>query len=138
MARRRMFSLDVVDTDIFQDMPLSSQCLYFHFGMKADDAGFINNAKTIIKLIGCTEEDLNTLIEKGFIIQFDNGLIVIKHWKINNVIRADRYKETMYLPEKKKLEIDEYGIDEDGDGEIDYYDDDIDDDSIFDDFFDDV
>ena len=110
MARRRMFSLDVVDTDIFQDMPLSSQCLYFHFGMKADDAGFINNAKTIIKLIGCTEEDLNTLIEKGFIIQFDNGLIVIKHWKINNVIRADRYKETMYLPEKKKLEIDEYGI----------------------------
>ena len=110
MARRRMFSLDVVDTDVFQDMPLSSQCLYFHFGMKADDAGFINNAKTIIKLMGCTDEDLKTLIEQGFIIQFDNGVIVIRHWKLNNVIRADRYKETIYLSEKKQLEIDECGI----------------------------
>ena len=103
MADKRMFSLKIVDSDLFLDMPLSSQCLYFHLSMRADDDGFVNNPKKIIKIIGANEDDLKILIAKGFVIVFDQGIIVITHWKINNFIRKDRYKPTMYIEQKQQL-----------------------------------
>jgi hypothetical protein len=110
MARKRMFDLEIVDTDLFLEMPVSSQNLYFHLGMRADDDGFISNPKKIIRSIGASEDDLKILITKKFIIPFETGLIVIRHWKINNYIRKDRYSETIYKDEKKKLSEDENGI----------------------------
>ena len=103
MADKRMFSLKIVDSDLFLDMPLSSQCLYFHLSMRADDDGFVNNPKKIIKIIGANDDDLKILIAKGFVIVFDQGIIVITHWKINNFIRKDRYKPTMYIEQKQQL-----------------------------------
>lgn len=103
MAEKRMFSLKIVDSDLFLDMPLSSQCLYFHLSMRADDDGFVDNPKKIIKIIGANEDDLKILITKGFVITFDKGIIVITHWKLNNYIRSDRRKETIYIEEKQAL-----------------------------------
>lgn len=103
MADKRMFSLKIVDSDLFLDMPLSSQCLYFHLSMRADDDGFVNNPKKIIKIIGANEDDLKILIAKGFVIVFEKGIIVITHWKINNFIRKDRYKPTLYENEVQSL-----------------------------------
>ena len=103
MARKRMFDLEIVDTDLFLEMPVSSQNLYFHLGMRADDDGFVSNPKKIIRVVGASEDDLKILIAKNFIIQFETGLIVIRHWKINNYIRKDRYSETIYKEEKKQL-----------------------------------
>ncbi len=100
MADKRMFSLKIVDSDLFLDMPLSSQCLYFHLSMRADDDGFVDNPKKIIKIIGANDDDLKILITKGFVIVFERGIIVITHWKINNFIRKDRYKPTMYIEQK--------------------------------------
>ncbi len=105
MANRRMFSLDVVDTDSFLDMPLTAQALYFHLGMRADDDGFIGNPKRIQRMIGCNDDDLRLLLVKGFVISFDSGVYVIRHWKIHNYIRTDRYKETVYIPEKNMLSV---------------------------------
>ena len=98
-----MFSLKIVDSDLFLDMPLSSQCLYFYLSMRADDDGFVNNPKKIIKIIGANEDDLKILIAKGFVIVFEQGIIVITHWKINNFIRKDRYKPTLYENEVQSL-----------------------------------
>lgn len=98
-----MFSLKIVDSDLFLDMPLSSQCLYFHLSMRADDDGFVNNPKKIIKIIGANEDDLKILIAKGFVIVFEQGIIVITHWRINNFIRKDRYKPTLYENEVQSL-----------------------------------
>lgn len=105
MASRRMFSLDVVDTDSFLDMPLTAQTLYFHLGMRADDDGFIGNPKRIQRMIGCNDDDLRLLLAKGFIIPFESGVCVIRHWKVHNYIRTDRYKETVYTPEKNMLSV---------------------------------
>ena len=96
MAQRRMFSLQVVDTDAFMDMPLSAQALYFHLSMRADDDGFIDNARRIQKLLGAADDDLRILIAKGFILAFDSGVIVVKNWKISNYIQKDLYKPTQY------------------------------------------
>ncbi|HGA3950500.1 TPA: replisome organizer [Streptococcus agalactiae] len=109
MADKRMFSLKIVDSDLFLDMPLSSQCLYFHLSMRADDDGFVDNPKKIIKIIGANDDDLKILITKGFVIVFERGIIVITHWKINNYIRSDRRKETMYITEKQSLTQTENG-----------------------------
>ena len=103
MAERRMFSKTIIDSDAFLYMPLSTQALYFHLSMRADDDGFINNPKKIQRMIGCAEDDLKLLVAKNFIIPFDSGVVVIKHWKINNFIRTDRYKETVYQEEKAIL-----------------------------------
>ncbi len=84
MANRRMFSLDVVDTDKFLEMPLSTQALYFHFGMRADDDGFVSSPKRIIKSLCCNEDDLKLLIAKGYLIPFESGVVVISDWNINN------------------------------------------------------
>ncbi|KAK9680678.1 Conserved phage C-terminus [Popillia japonica] len=109
MAERRMFSKTIIDSDAFLDMPLSTQSLYFHLSMRGDDEGFINNPRKIQKMIGASEDDLKLLIAKGFIIPFESGVVVIKHWKIHNYIRGDRKKATTYSDEKKLLEEKENG-----------------------------
>ena len=103
MAQRRMFSKKITETDLFLDMPMSSQCLYFHLNMSADDDGFIGNAKTIRRMIGASEDDLKLLLAKEFLFPFDSGVVVVKDWKIHNYIRSDRYNETVYQDEKKQL-----------------------------------
>lgn len=109
MAQRRMFSNKVIDTDIFLDLPLSTQVLYFHLSMRADDDGFIAAPKRIMRLIGCTNDEIKLLIVQGFLIPFENGVCVIKHWRIHNYIRNDRYTETIYKREKSML-ISENGV----------------------------
>lgn len=105
MAKRRMFSLQIVDTDAFLDMPHSSQLLYFHLCMRADDEGFIGNPKQIMRLAGVNNDDIKILISKRFILPFKSGVVVIKHWLIHNTIRMDRFQETAYQDEKKMLSI---------------------------------
>jgi len=107
MAERRMFAKTIIDSDIFLDMPLSTQALYFHLSMRADDDGFINNSKKIQRMIGCGDDDLKLLIAKKFLIPFESGVVVIKHWRIHNYIQNDRYTETNYKFEKSMLNIDE-------------------------------
>lgn len=109
MSKKRMFSQDIINSDAFMDMPLSTQALYFHLGMNADDDGFVNNPKMLCKLIGASADDLTLLKAKNFIISFDSGIVVIKHWYINNYIRNDRYHETKYLEEKARLQLKENG-----------------------------
>ena len=114
MAERRMFSKMIIDSDAFLEMPLSTQALYFHLSMRADDDGFLNNPKKIQKITGATDDDLKLLMAKRFILLFESGVIVIKHWKMHNYIRMDRYKPTVYQEEKKLLEIKENGSYSDG------------------------
>lgn len=102
-TKRRMLSLQIVDTDAFLDMSLSTQALYFHLVMRADDEGFVSNPKKIMRLIGSQEDELKVLIAKRFILSFDSGIVVIKHWLIHNKIRMDRFNETVYQDEKNKL-----------------------------------
>jgi Asp-tRNA(Asn)/Glu-tRNA(Gln) amidotransferase C subunit len=102
-----MFAKTIIDSDAFLDMPQSSQLLYFHLSMRADDEGFINNPKSIMRNVRCTEEDILHLINKKFIIPFESGVVVIKHWKIHNYIRNDRFKPTKYQDEKLLLAFDE-------------------------------
>lgn len=109
MAQRRMFSKRITETDLFLDMPMSAQCLYFHLNMSADDDGFIGNAKTIRRMIGASEDDLKLLLSKEFLIPFKSGVVVIKDWRIHNYIRSDRYTETVYREEKKELKVLENG-----------------------------
>lgn len=99
MAQRRMFSKDITENDAFLDMPLSTQALYFHLGMQADDDGFVSPNR-IVRMLGCQADDLKILVVKKFVLQFDDGVVVLKHWKINNYLRNDRYKST---PHKDKL-----------------------------------
>lgn len=107
MAERRMFAKTIIDSDAFLDMPLSTQSLYFHLSMRADDDGFINNPKKIQRMIGASDDDLRLLVAKRFIIPFDSGIVVIKHWRIHNYIQKDRYKETVYKDEKALLSLKE-------------------------------
>ena len=109
MAERRMFAKTIVTSDAFLDMPLSTRCLYFTLAMFADDDGFVNNPKSIMRQVGASMDDLNILIAKRFILTFESGVIVIKHWKIHNYIAKDRYKETKYLEEKNQLSVDSNG-----------------------------
>ena len=103
MAKRRMFSLDVVDTDTFLDLPASSQSLYFHLGMRADDDGFVSSPKRITAMVNASGDDLKLLMAKGFVIPFDSGVCVIRDWKVNNYIQSDRYTPTLYMEERKHL-----------------------------------
>lgn len=103
MAERRMFAKSVVDSDAFLDMPLSTQALYFHLSMRADDEGFINNPKKIQRMIGASDDDLKLLVAKKFIIPFDSGIVVIRHWKVHNYIQSDRFKPSIYTDEKALL-----------------------------------
>lgn len=109
MAEKRMFSNKVIGSDAFLEMPDSTQNLYFHLSMYADDDGFVDKVKTIMRMTGKKEDDLKLLIAKSFIIPFESGVIVIKHWKINNYLRSDRYHETQYLNEKLLLSEEKNG-----------------------------
>ena len=109
MAERRMFAKTIIDSDAFLDMPLSTQALYFHLSMRADDEGFINNPKKIQRMIGASDDDMKVLIAKSFIIPFESGIVVIKHWKIHNYIRGDRIKHTVYSEERQLLDIKDNG-----------------------------
>ncbi len=105
MAEKRMFTQKIIDSDAFLDMPLSTQALYFHLNMRADDDGFINNPKRIQRTIGASEDDLKLLLVKRFVIGFENGVIVIKHWRMHNTLRKDRYNPTQYQDELAMLEV---------------------------------
>ncbi len=105
VAERRMFSKTIIDSDLFLDMSLSTQALYFHLSMRADDDGFVNNPKKIQRMIGAGDDELKMLIAKQFIIPFESGICVIKHWRIHNFIRNDRYKQTLYTDELARLEL---------------------------------
>lgn len=109
MAERRMFSKKITTSDAFLEMPDSAQNLYFHLSMDADDDGFVGSPKSIMRLVRAKEDDMKLLIAKSFIIPFDSGIIVIKHWRINNLIRSDRYKPTTYTEERAMLAIKENG-----------------------------
>ena len=104
-----MFTKKIIDSDAFMDMPLSTQALYFHLAMRADDDGFINNPKKIQRMIGASDDDLKVLISKRFILTFDSGIIVVKHWRMHNYIRNDRYKPTDYIEERAMLDLKENG-----------------------------
>ena len=105
MAKKRMFSLDVIDLDSFIEMPISAKLLYYDLGMRADDDGFVGNPKKITLLSGCNEEDIETLIKNKFIYMFSSGVIAIRHWNVNNQIRKDRYNETFRIEEKRLLKL---------------------------------
>lgn len=105
MADKRMFSSKIVQSDSFLEMNLSAQALYFHLCLSADDEGFVGKPKTITRMIGADLNDLQTLIKHKFLLLFESGVVVIKHWRINNVIRKDRRKSTTYLKEKSLLNL---------------------------------
>ena len=105
MAERRMFTQKIIDSDAFLDMPLSTQALYFHLNMRADDDGFVNNPKRIQRTIGASEDDLKLLFAKRFVIGFESGVLVIKHWRMHNTLRKDRYNPTQYQDEFALLDV---------------------------------
>ncbi len=100
-----MFAKTIIDSDAFLDMPLTTQALYFHLSMRADDEGFINNPKKIMRMIGASDDEFRLLQAKSFIIPFESGVCVIKHWRIHNYLRNDRFKPTVYVEEKAQLSV---------------------------------
>lgn len=109
MAERRMFAKTIIDSDAFIDMPITARLLYYDLGMRADDDGFVNSPKKIMRMVGASQDDLAILITKKFIIPFENGVVVIKHWRIHNYIQKDRYKPTKYVDEKSQLTVKDNG-----------------------------
>lgn len=109
MAERRMFAKSIVLSDAFLDMPATARCLYFTLGMFADDDGFVGSPKGIMRQCGASQDDMNILLAKRFLLSFESGVIVIKHWRINNYLQSDRHKDTTYLEELDTLKIDEKG-----------------------------
>lgn len=109
MAERRMFTQKITESDAFLDMPLSTQALYFHLCMNADDDGFVKNPKRIARMMGASDDDMRLLVAKSFVIIYESGVIVIKHWRMHNLLRKDRYKETEYVDEKSILYIKQNG-----------------------------
>lgn len=109
MAEKRMFAKSIVLSDDFLEMPTSSRCLYFTLGMVADDDGFINNPRSIMRQCGASEDDMNVLLAKRFVIMFESGIIVMKHWRINNYLRSDRYVPTKYTEEKALIHVKDNG-----------------------------
>ena len=109
MAERRMFAKTIIDSDAFLDMPLSTQALYFHLSMRADDEGFVNNPKKIARMIGADDDSIKLLIMKKFILPFESGVVVIKHWRMHNYIQNDRFKPTAYQEERHMLTLKENG-----------------------------
>lgn len=105
MARRRMFSLDIVDSDQFTDLPTIARLLYYELGVRADDDGFVGNPRKITRFAECSEEDIKTLEDKGFIYMFDSGVLAIRHWTVNNQLRNDRYHETYFKNEKNMIGV---------------------------------
>lgn len=110
MADRRMFSTNVIDSDAFLDMPHSARLLYYDFGMRADDDGFVDSPKKVMRIIGAQESDLEELISNGFIHRFDSGVVVILHWNVNNKVRKDLYRATIYSEEKSMLSLEKNNV----------------------------
>ena len=104
-----MFTEKILESDAFTDMPLSAQALYVHLNMEADDDGFVNNPKKIARSLGASEDDLKLLVIKRFLLPFDSGIVAIKHWRMHNLLRKDRYTETQYQEEKNMLVLKENG-----------------------------
>lgn len=109
MAEKRMFAKTIIDSDLFLEMPMSARLLYYDLGMRADDDGFVNSPRKIMRMIGASNDDMNILITRKYVIPFDSGIVVIKHWRINNYLRSDRYTETQYTDEKALLTISDKG-----------------------------
>lgn len=109
MAERRMFAKTIIASDAFLDMPLSARCLYFALGMYADDEGFVNSPKSLARLIGASTDDMNILLVRRFLIAFPSGVCLIKHWRINNYLRSDRFQPTKYTEERNQIIIEENG-----------------------------
>lgn len=107
MAERRMFSKSIIESDDFLDMPMSTQSLYFHLSMRADDDGFVSGVKRTMRMLGASDDDLKILLAKQYLIPFDSGVVVIKHWRIHNYIQKDRYKPTLHTEEMRKLQTSE-------------------------------
>lgn len=107
MAERRMFAKSIIDSDMFLDMPSSTQNLYFHLAMRADDDGFVNSPQRIMRMVSCSKNDMDMLVFKNFVIPFESGICVIKHWRIHNYLRNDRYRPTIYTEEKNSLSLDD-------------------------------
>ena len=108
-----MFAKSVIDSDLFLEMPATTQMLYFHLAMRADDDGFVGNPKRIMRMVGASDDDMKILLAKQFIFVFESGVIVIRHWKLHNLIKSDRYKETLYSDEFNRLTVDQnkvYGL----------------------------
>lgn len=105
MADKRMFSKQIIDSDAFLDMPATARLLYYDLAMRADDDGFVNSPKKIMRIVGASNDDLSVLTLRKFIIPFDSGVVVIKHWRIHNYIRKDTYHETNYTEEKAMLDV---------------------------------
>ena len=118
MAERRMFAKTIIDSDAFLDMPLSAQALYFHLAMRADDEGFVNNPRKIMRMIGASDDDAKILIGKKFLIVFESGVVVIKHWRIHNYIRKDRLNDTNYQEERALLSVKSNGAYTLNDGQL--------------------
>ena len=110
MAQKRMFNISILESDEFLEMPDSSQILYIHLSMNADDDGFVDNWKSIMRMTGKKEDDLKILIAKSFVIPFNTKILIIRHWKLNNYIQKDRYKETIYKNEKALLSVDKNNV----------------------------
>jgi len=104
-----MFTLKIVDSDAFLDMGQGAQLLYFHLSMRADDDGFVDNPKRILRMVGGNDDDLKILLAKRFLIAFDSGIVVIKHWRMHNYIQNDRYSPTQYIEERCLLHVKENG-----------------------------
>ena len=102
---RRMLSDQITDSEAFLEMPQSSQNLYFHLNLKADDDGFVKNPKTLMRMYNSSEDDMKLLIMKRFVYPFPSGIMVIKHWLMHNSIRKDRYHKTAYFEELNQLEL---------------------------------
>ena len=109
MAERRMFAKSIVLSDAFLDMPMSARCLYFTLGMLADDDGFVGSPKAIMRQCGASNDDMNILLAKRYVLGFESGIIVIKHWRMNNYLQSDRHKPTTYVEELSTLTTDEKG-----------------------------
>ena len=105
MAEKRMFSEKIIESDAFLDIPATAQMLYFHICMNADDDGFVNNPRKIIRMCGASDDDLKSLIDNRFLLSFDSGVVLVKHWRIHNYIPPNRYKPSCYVDEKSKIGV---------------------------------
>lgn len=109
MAEKRMFAKAVVESDDFLDLPATTQLLYFHLGVQADDDGFVDRYRAIMRTVGSSRDDLKLLCAKGYVILFESGVVLISHWRLNNYIRSDRYHETVHLAEKEIVKVEKNG-----------------------------
>ena len=105
MAKRRMFSIELIETDLFYRLPPSSQIIYLHFNLNADDDGFVGNVNNLVRAIGAERKYFRLLVERGYLIEFESGVVAITHWHVNNKVRIDRYTPTRHTKELASLTL---------------------------------